>query len=64
MLVYVCNAFVCCSVFMETINKESCFLLHNSLHLITAPVLVVWGKEDQVTMSHQDEAVFVWKKNK
>lgn len=35
-------------LFIGMINKESVFLLHNSLHLITAPVQVIWGKEDQV----------------
>lgn len=43
--------FVCHSVFTAMINKESVFMLHNSLHLITAPVLVIWGKEDQVTIN-------------
>lgn len=45
--------FVCRSVFIGMINKESVFLLHNSLHLITAPVQVIWGKEDQVTINHK-----------
>lgn len=42
-----------CPVFIETINKESVFLLHNSLHLITAPVLIIWGKEDQVKIKRK-----------
>lgn len=45
---------VCCLVFIETINNESVFLLHQSLHLIEAPVLIMWGKEDQVIIGYED----------
>lgn len=44
----------CCAVFIEMIKEESVFMLHNNLHLITAPVLIIWGKEDQVIINHQD----------
>lgn len=36
-------------VFMEIIGEKSRFALQDHLHLITAPLQVIWGKQDQVT---------------
>nr|XP_046240836.1 monoacylglycerol lipase abhd6-A-like [Scatophagus argus] len=35
-------------VFMEIVGEKSRHSLQENLHLITAPVQVIWGKEDQV----------------
>ncbi|XP_024915328.1 monoacylglycerol lipase ABHD6b [Cynoglossus semilaevis] len=35
-------------VFMEIIGEKSRFALQDHLHLITAPLQVIWGKQDQV----------------
>lgn len=50
---------VCCSVFMEIVGEKSRHSLQESLHLITAPVQVIWGKEDQVRKKHSDVAKVV-----
>lgn len=41
----------CCNViavFMELVGENSRFALHEYMHLITAPLQVIWGKQDQV----------------
>ncbi|KAM3617593.1 uncharacterized protein V6R79_008585 [Siganus canaliculatus] len=35
-------------VFMEILGEESRYALQDHLHLITAPLQVIWGKQDQV----------------
>ncbi|XP_061074945.1 monoacylglycerol lipase ABHD6 [Conger conger] len=34
--------------FMEIVGENSRYSLHDNMHLITAPVQVIWGKQDQV----------------
>ncbi len=34
---------------MEIVGEKSRYALHEHLHLITAPLQVIWGKQDQVT---------------
>lgn len=36
------------SVFMELISKRSRYALQEHLHLISAPLQIIWGKQDQV----------------
>lgn len=48
---------VCCSVFMELVGEKSRHLLQDNLHLITSPVQVVWGTEDQVQENHSHAGV-------
>lgn len=43
--VYVC---VCVLVFRAIVGEKSRHSLQDSLHLITVPTQVIWGKEDQV----------------
>lgn len=33
--------------------------LQDNLHLITAPVQVIWGKYDQVLLTHRDAAMVI-----
>lgn len=33
---------------MELVGENSRFALHEYMHLITAPLQVIWGKQDQV----------------
>lgn len=40
--------FVHFSVFMEIVGEKSRHSLQENLHLITSPMQVIWGKEDQV----------------
>lgn len=35
-------------VFMEIVGENSRYALQEHLHLITAPLQVIWGKQDQV----------------
>ncbi|KAJ8372026.1 hypothetical protein AAFF_G00295380 [Aldrovandia affinis] len=35
-------------VFMKIVDEDSRHSLHDHMHLITAPVQVIWGKQDQV----------------
>lgn len=35
-------------VFMEIVEEKSRYALQEHLHLITAPLQVIWGKQDQV----------------
>lgn len=35
-------------VFMEIVSEESRYALQDHLHLITAPLQIIWGKQDQV----------------
>lgn len=35
-------------VFMEIVGESSRYALQEHLHLITAPLQVLWGKQDQV----------------
>ncbi|XP_062871809.1 monoacylglycerol lipase ABHD6b [Trichomycterus rosablanca] len=35
-------------VFMEIMKEESKYALHDHMHLITTPLQVIWGKQDQV----------------
>ncbi|KAA8590923.1 hypothetical protein FQN60_001866 [Etheostoma spectabile] len=37
-------------VFMEIVGETSRYALQEHLHLITAPLQVIWGKKDQVTV--------------
>lgn len=39
---------LCQAVFMEIFNENSRYALQEHLHLITAPLQVIWGKQDQV----------------
>lgn len=36
------------TVFMEIVEEKSRYALQEHLHLITAPLQVIWGKHDQV----------------
>lgn len=36
------------TVFMEIVEEKSRYALQEHLHLITAPLQVIWGKQDQV----------------
>lgn len=38
------------AVFMEIVGEKSRYALQEHLHLITAPLQVIWGKQDQVNM--------------
>lgn len=42
---------------MEILGEKSRHSLQESLHLITAPAQVIWGKEDQVSVNHRDTVV-------
>lgn len=35
-------------VFMEIVGEKSRYALQEHLHLITVPLQVIWGKQDQV----------------
>lgn len=39
------------TVFMEIVDEKSRYALEEHLHLITAPLQVIWGKQDQVTLA-------------
>lgn len=39
---------VCRSVFMELVGEKSRHSLQEHMHLITSPVQIIWGKEDDV----------------
>lgn len=53
-----------CSVFMEILGEKSRHSLQESLHLITAPTQVIWGKEDQVSVNHRDADTVVEEEQK
>lgn len=38
------------TVFMEIVEEKSRYALQEHLHLITAPLQVIWGKQDQVIL--------------
>lgn len=49
-----CHLLICmsvCSVFMEIVGEKSRQALQEHMHLITPPLQVIWGKEDQVSGS-------------
>lgn len=48
----------CCSVFREITGEKSCHSLQENLHLITAPVQVIWGKEDEVLIVKTQKDTF------
>lgn len=39
------------TVFMEIVEEKSRYALQEHLHLITAPLQVIWGKQDQVILA-------------
>lgn len=43
----------CFLVFKEIMKEKSKYALHEHMHLITTPVQVIWGKQDQVGMHIQ-----------
>lgn len=45
--------YVCLSVFMEIVGEKSRHTLQEHMHLITSPLQVIWGKEDQVSISQR-----------
>ncbi|KAI3357621.1 hypothetical protein L3Q82_016028 [Scortum barcoo] len=45
-------------VFMEIFGEKSRYALQEHLHLITAPLQVIWGKQDQV-MCYTNKLVFI-----
>lgn len=40
------------SVFMELVEEKSRHCLHNNMHLISTPLQVIWGKQDQVRLDN------------
>lgn len=42
-------------VFMELVGEKSRHCLHENMHLISTPVQVIWGKQDQVGLHHNHE---------
>uniref|UniRef100_A0A3Q0RPM2 Abhydrolase domain containing 6, acylglycerol lipase n=1 Tax=Amphilophus citrinellus TaxID=61819 RepID=A0A3Q0RPM2_AMPCI len=46
--VCVCVCVCVCLVFMEIVGENSRHSLQENMHLITTPLQVIWGKEDQV----------------
>lgn len=44
------NFLLSLTVFMELVGEKSRYALQEHLHLITAPLQVIWGKQDQVTI--------------
>ncbi|XP_054642187.1 BTB/POZ domain-containing protein KCTD6 isoform X5 [Dunckerocampus dactyliophorus] len=44
-------------VFMEIVDEKSRYALQEHLHLITAPLQVIWGKQDQVKSSNLNACV-------
>lgn len=43
-----CVCVCVCVVFMEIVGEKSRHSLQENMHLITVPLQVIWGKEDQV----------------
>lgn len=37
---------------MELVEEKSRHCLHENMHLISSPLQVIWGKQDQVGLGH------------